>query len=79
MEYEYQIISLPLGRSTVGKTMPMPQSEGDYEWRLEAGANAVLMHFIRLGWEPVSPLGVIDGAVSMLLRKRLATSMRAGH
>ncbi|MBI4493851.1 MAG: hypothetical protein HY690_13750 [Chloroflexi bacterium] len=81
MDYEYQIISLPLGQACQDRTMPMPQGEGngDYAWRLESGATAVLMHFVRLGWEPVRPLGVVNGTVSMLLRKRLIVAGRAGH
>lgn len=81
MEYEYQIISLPLGQSTLAREMPMQRSEGmaDYGWWLEAGATQVLMHFVRLGWEPVSPLGVVGNSVSMLLRKRVVVAGRTGH
>lgn len=80
MEYEYQIISLPLGQAEVENVMPMPQSvgRGEYHWQQQAGATAVLSHFVRLGWEPVATIGVVSGVAHMLLRKRVVAAGRGG-
>ena len=80
MEYEYQIISLPLSEGRVEQVMPMPKSvdQGAYVWHQQAGATSVLMHLVRLGWEPVSPLGVVDDVVHVLIRKRIVAAGRGG-
>jgi hypothetical protein len=80
VDYEYQIISLPLGEGQVEQVMAMPRSigEGSYQWHHQTGATAVLMHFARLGWEPATTLGIVDGVAHILLRKRVVTAGRGG-